>query len=63
MVEIDKYKLPTPTQIRFLSQAYLLDEFNQAINDINGEFVDPRKRQLRKLFVFIVVFLRNTHFE
>eukprot|EP01084_Bolivina_argentea_P208996 356109_1 len=44
-IKINQYNLPNPVQLRFWSEAYLLDEFNQAINDTNATFVDSKKRQ------------------
>ncbi len=49
IIKPNQYKLPTSIQLRFWSAAYLLDEFNQAINDENATFVSSKQRKLELL--------------
>eukprot|EP01084_Bolivina_argentea_P189983 326610_1 len=45
IIKPNQYKLPISIQLRFWSEAYLLDEFNHAINDENATFVSSKQRK------------------
>ena len=57
-IETEEYQLPTTIMMRVWTVGYLVEEFNEAVNDTQNAMVPEKKRQLRIQTKCTVVLVR-----